>query len=63
MSAPRGHRICGSAPSGRGYANGAGIVVLILIACLLVGCARPDSSSEKDRPGGFYGGVSGGHGM
>ncbi len=38
-------------------------VVLGLLACLLVaGCAH-DSSSEKDRPGGFYGGVSGGKGM
>jgi hypothetical protein len=39
-------------------------VVLALLACLVIaGCAQRDSSSEKDRPGGFYGGVSGGMGL
>lgn len=38
-------------------------VVLALLASLFVaGCAQRDSSSEKDDPGGFYGGVSAGMG-
>jgi len=36
-------------------------VVLVLLACLLIAaCAQRDSSSDKNQPGGFYGGVSGG---
>ena len=31
--------------------------MLIFLACLLLGCAQNDTGSEKDRPGGFYGGV------
>jgi hypothetical protein len=58
MSVTQAHR-----PSTRAYANGGRIAMLILIACLLVGCAQRDSNSEKDRPGGFYGGVSGGKGL
>ena len=39
-------------------------VVLALLAALFVaGCAQRDGSSDKDRPGGFYGGVSAGMGM
>ncbi len=34
-------------------------VSLMLLACLLgAACAQRDSSSDKDQPGGFYGGVS-----
>lgn len=41
-----------------------GAIVLALLATLvLAGCAQRDSSSEKDWPGGFYGGVSAGMGM
>ncbi len=41
-----------------------GAVALMLLACLLVaGCAQRDSSADKDRPGGFYGGISTGAGM
>jgi hypothetical protein len=47
----------------RAYATGRSVAVLIVIVCLLAGCAQGDSTSEKDRPGGFYGGVSGGHGI
>ena len=37
---------------------------LALLACLLVaGCAQRDDSSQKNQPGGFYGGVSGGKGI
>jgi hypothetical protein len=40
-------------------------VVLALLACLLfvAGCAQRDTSSDKDQPGGFYGGLSAGKGM
>jgi hypothetical protein len=35
--------------------------VLTLLACLVIaGCAQHDRSDEEKRPGGFYGGVSGG---
>jgi hypothetical protein len=47
----------------RAYANSGCIAMLILITCFLAGCAQRDNGSDKDRPGGFYGGVSGGHGM
>jgi hypothetical protein len=37
------------------------LAALSLIALLmLAGCAPHDSSARDDRPGGFYGGVSGG---
>jgi len=36
-------------------------VALMLLVCLIVaGCAERDSAADKDREGGFYGGVSGG---
>lgn len=36
-------------------------VLLSLVACLMIaGCAQHDSSSDQERPGGFYGGVSAG---
>ena len=38
-----------------------GLVVLI-VGPLLAGCATTDSTSEQERRGGFYGGVSGGMG-
>lgn len=39
-------------------------VAISLLLCLLIaGCAQRDTSSDKDRPGGFYGGVSAGMGM
>jgi hypothetical protein len=63
MSGPRAPRSFGIGPSARASANGRSIAVLILLACLLAGCAQRDSGSEKDRPGGFYGGVSGGKGL
>ena len=41
-----------------------GAVVIAVLACLLAaGCAQRDSSSDKDQPGGFYGGISAGKGM
>ena len=47
----------GSGPAGRRW----NVVALMLLACLLIaGCAQRDSSSDNDRSGGFYGGVSGG---
>jgi hypothetical protein len=67
MSATEAHRSIGIGPSAHAYASGGSIAVLILLVCLLVcllaGCAQRDSGSEKDRPDGFYGGVSGGKGM
>jgi hypothetical protein len=60
MSAIESYR---SGRSARAYATGRSVAVLIAIVCLLSGCAQGDSTSEKDRPGGFYGGVSDGHGM
>ncbi len=37
------------------------LVALAVLACVIVaGCAQRGSSSDEDRPGGFYGGVSGG---
>jgi hypothetical protein len=63
MSAIRARRSFGIGPSASAYANGGSIAALILVACLLAGCAQRDSGSEKDRPGGFYGGVSGGKGI
>jgi hypothetical protein len=49
----------GGSPGGRRSA-----VILVLLACLVVAsCAQRDGSAEKDRPGGFYGGISGGNGM
>jgi hypothetical protein len=36
-------------------------VALALLACFCIaGCAQHDSDSDKDPPGGFYGGLSGG---
>ena len=45
------------APAGRRSA-----VVLALLACLVIaGCAPRDRGADEERrPGGFYGGVSGG---
>ena len=41
-----------------------GSLLLALIACLTIGaCAQRDAGAEKERPDGFYGGVSGGKGM
>jgi hypothetical protein len=39
----------------------AGLLALAFFGCLLVtGCAQRESSADDNRPGGFYGGVSGG---
>jgi hypothetical protein len=36
-------------------------LALLLLACLAVtGCAQRNSNADDNRPGGFYGGVSGG---
>ena len=36
-------------------------VALALLGCLVIaGCTQHDSNSDKDPPGGFYGGLSGG---
>ena len=36
-------------------------IALMLLACLVIaGCAQRDSTSDDNRSGGFYGGVSGG---
>jgi hypothetical protein len=32
----------------------------LVLAALLAGCVSPDGGTDRDRPGGFYGGVSGG---
>jgi hypothetical protein len=38
-----------------------GIVALSLLVCLAAaGCAQRDGTADDNRPGGFYGGVSGG---
>jgi hypothetical protein len=47
----------------RAYANSGCIAMLILITCFLAGCAQRDSDPDKDRSGGFYGGVSAGKGL
>jgi len=41
---------------------GRSAIALALLACLVIaGCAQHDRSSDEERrPGGFYGGVSGG---
>jgi hypothetical protein len=37
------------------------LLALAALLCLLVtGCAQPKSTADDNRPGGFYGGVSGG---
>jgi hypothetical protein len=37
------------------------IVLALLASLLIAGCAQKDrSADEENRPGGFYGGVSGG---
>jgi hypothetical protein len=38
-----------------------GLALLGLAAAAIIsGCASPDRSSEQNRQGGFYGGISGG---
>jgi hypothetical protein len=37
-----------------------GLALLGLAAAIINGCASPDRSSEQNRQGGFYGGISGG---
>ena len=40
------------------------VTIFAFLACLLVAaCAARDSSSDRDRDGGFYGGFSAGKGM
>ena len=56
-----GKRLCETA---RRAGRRRSAVVVALLACLLVaGCAQRDGSAERDRPGGFYGGVFGGADM
>ena len=38
----------------------AGLALVVLGCLFIAGCAPRDSSAEDNRPGGFYGGVSGG---
>ena len=44
-------------PGRRGYGVG---LVLIGLLPVIAGCASGNSSTEQERRGGFYGGVSGG---
>ena len=36
------------------------LLLLLLIGAALAGCAARDDTNDKDRHGGFYGGVFGG---
>jgi hypothetical protein len=37
------------------------VVALMLLVCIVIaGCAQRDSTSDDNRSGGFYGGISGG---
>jgi hypothetical protein len=38
----------------------AGPALALVACCIVAGCTRHDSSADDTRPGGFYGGVSGG---
>jgi len=49
-----------SHPMSRAGQRWSAVALMLLAGILLAGCAQRDSSAERDRPGGFYGGVSGG---
>jgi hypothetical protein len=38
----------------------AGIALAFFLCLAVTGCAQRESSADDNRPGGFYGGVSGG---
>jgi hypothetical protein len=47
--------------NGSAAVRGSAAFALAFFACVLVaGCAQRESSADDNRPGGFYGGVSGG---
>jgi hypothetical protein len=48
-------------PHGSAMMLGSAGIALALFLCLAVtGCAQRESGADDNRPGGFYGGVSGG---